>query len=159
AGAERALLIEAAPPPRRARVLAASASTGTDAGAFSARVAARALRGERPLFLPDVSRDEGLAGGASVRDLALRSVLAAPVPPGDGPPAAILLDSRVPIALEPHVADALLRGFAPLVGLLRRARPPAASREGRPDLVGRTPVFLRLMRDVRRTAHAPFPVL
>ena len=158
-GAERALLIEAAPPPRRARVLAASAPAGRDASAFSARVAARARRGERPLFFPDVRRDGAWAEGASVRDLALCGVLTAPVPPGDGPPAAIVLDSRAPLPLDRRQADDLLRGFAPLVGILRRSRPPSAPGDDRPALVGRTPVFLRLLRDVQRIARAPFPVL
>ena len=158
-GAERALLIEAAPPPRRARVLAAAAPAGAQAIAFSARVAARALRGDRPLFFRDVRRDEPWADGASVRDLALCGVLTAPVPPGDGPPAAIVLDSRTPIPLGRREADLLLRGFAPLVGILRRARPPSAVRDVRPTLVGRTPVFLRLMRDVQRAARVPFPVI
>jgi hypothetical protein len=49
-GAERAFLLEAALPPERTRVVAASALRPDDLATFSTSVAARALRGERPLF-------------------------------------------------------------------------------------------------------------
>ena len=161
AGAERAFLLEAAPPPSRPRVVAASASRPDDAFTFSTSVAARALRGERPLFFADVRREPVWAEGMSVRALALRSALAAPLPACDGRRAAVVLDSRVPMALDAAAGMELVRAFAGLISLLRRAAPRAHENESVPaaSQVGRSPAFLRLQDEIKMAAQVPLPAL
>jgi DNA-binding NtrC family response regulator len=161
AGAERAFLLEATPPSARARLIAASASRQDGANAFSTSVAARALRGERPLFFADIRREPVWAEGMSIRALALRAALAAPLPACDGRRAAIVLDSRAPLSLDAAAGLGLVRAFAGLISLLRRAAPgehegtslPAAGQ------VGRSPAFLRLQDEVRMAARVPLPAL
>jgi len=161
AGAERAFLLEAAPPKGRARVVAASASRQDDAVAFSTSVAARALRGERPLFFADVRREPVWAEGVSVRALALRAALAAPLRACEGRRAAIVLDSRAPLALDAAAGLALVRVFAGLISLLRHASPVEHERKSLPasGQVGRSPAFLRLQDDVAKAARVPLPAL
>src|SRR5262245_13610006 len=145
AGAERAFLLESTPPAGRARVIAASAGR-SGAGAFSTRIAARALRGERPLFLADLRRDAQFADGASVRELSLRSALAAPLTDAFGRRAAVVLDSRESLAVGPDDGCEMVRAFSALVDLARRAVPEAAPGPPpeRPDPVGYAPVYLKL---------------
>jgi two-component system response regulator PilR (NtrC family) len=161
AGAERAFLLEAAPPPGRARVVAASVTRPDDARAFSTSIAARALRGERPLFFADVRRESVSAEALSVRALALRSALAAPLPAFLGRRAAVVLDSRAPLALDAGAGYGLVRAFAGLIALLRRAPldeddhgdvPPGGA-------VGCSPAFVRLQNEVRSAARVPLPAL
>ncbi len=161
AGAERAFLLEAAPPSGRPRVVAASATRQDDAVAFSTSVAARALHGERPLFFADVRREAVWADGMSVRALALRAALAAPLPACDGRRAAIVLDSRSPLALDAAAGLGLVRAFGGLIALLRRVAPRAPEVRGLPTAgpVGRSPAFLRLQDEVRMAAKVPLPAL
>jgi two-component system response regulator PilR (NtrC family) len=161
AGAERAFLLEAATPPGRPRLVAASVSRQDDAVTFSASIAARALRGERPLFFADVRRDPVSADGLSVRALALRSALAAPVPDVGGRRAAVVLDSRAPLALDAEAGCELVRAFAGLISLLRRAGlhdedPGRAPPDGQ---VGRSAAFARLQAEVKTAARVPLPAL
>jgi len=160
-GAERAFLVEASPPAGRARVVAAAVSGRSDAVVFSANVAARALRGERPLFFADIRSAPVWAEGTSVRTLALRAALAAPLPQRGGPRAAIVLDSRNPLNLDAETACQLVQSFAGLLSLLRRVSPCEVERTVRPDdgQVGRSPAFLRLQDDVRIAARVPLPAL
>jgi transcriptional regulator with AAA-type ATPase domain len=161
AGAERAFLLEAAPPPQRVRVIATSLATSAPGTSFSKSVAARALRGERALFWADLRRESLWTDGASVRALELRSALAAPVPAGDGRRAAIVLDSRAAMPVDGRGGETLLRTFAGVIGLLRCAVPVtvACGAGEAPTLVGRAPEFLRLLRDVRSAARVPLPAL
>jgi DNA-binding NtrC family response regulator len=160
AGAERAFLVEAAPPSGRARVVAASAIRKDDA-AFSTSVAARALRGERPLFFADVRREPVWAEGISVRALALRAALAAPLPSCDLRRAAIVLDSRSPLVLDAAAGLGLVSAFSGLIALLRRAAPAGPQTLDGPAApqVGRSPAFLRLQDEVRLAATVPLPAL
>jgi DNA-binding NtrC family response regulator len=160
AGAERAFLVEAAPPSGRPRVVAASAIRKDDA-AFSTSVAARALRGERPLFFADVRREPVWAEGVSVRALALRSALAAPLPACDGRRAAVVLDSRAPLELDAAAGLGLVSAFGGLIALLRRAAPASVESRDRPapGQVGRSPAFLRLQDEVRTAARVSLPAL
>jgi DNA-binding NtrC family response regulator len=160
AGAERAFLLEATPPAGRARVVAASARR-SESATFSTRIAARALRGERPLFLADLRRDERFADGASIRELALRSALAAPLPDAPGRRAAVVVDSREPLAVGPEDGCELVRAFAPLVELVRRGTPdaPAPPRTAPHEAAGGSPAFLKLQDDVKAAARVPLPAL
>jgi DNA-binding NtrC family response regulator len=160
AGAERAFLIEVAPPPRLARVLSAAAATGAD-GEVSMSVALRALAAERPVFWPDVRRESFWADGLSVRALALRSALAGPLPGRDRRKAAIVLDHRGPMPIDPGGAERLVRAFAGLLGLIRRGGREASrpSGEAGPTLVGRGPAFLKLVQDIESAAKVPLPTL
>ncbi len=161
AGAERAFLLEAAPPPRRARLVAASVNRRDDAHTFSTSIAARALRGERPLFFADVRRRSVSADGVSVRALALRSALAAPLPTFEGRRAAVVLDSRAPLAVDAATGCGLVRAFAGLISLLRRQAPDERDRGEAPPAgqVGRSPAFLRLLEEIRSAARGPLPAL
>ncbi len=161
AGAERAFLVEAAPTPRHARVVGVSLARPDDAVVFSTSVAVRALRGQRSLFIADVRREAVWAEGSSLRALALRSALAAPLPAYDGRRAAILLDSRAPLAIDAATGDALMRAFAGLCALLRRKTPAADGRRSAAGAgpVGRSAAFLRLQDEVRIAAGVPLPVL
>jgi DNA-binding NtrC family response regulator len=161
AGAERAFLLEAARPPDPTRIVAASTCRTDDASACSTSVAARALRGERPLFFADIRRDPVWAQGLSVRGLALRTALAAPLPACGGPRAAIVLDSRAPLPIDAATACDLVRAFADLISLLRRAIPRETEIAWAPadGHVGRSPAFLRLEAEIRRAASVPLPAL
>jgi len=161
AGAERAFLLEAAPPPRRARLVAASVTRRDDSNAFSTSIAVRALRGERPLFFADVGRESVSADGASVRALALRSALAAPLPAFEGRRAAIVLDSRAPLAVDAAAGCGLVRAFAGLIALLRRTAPNEHDQCDAPPAgqVGRSPAFLRLLHEIKSAARVPLPAL
>jgi len=161
AGAERAFLIEATPTSRRPRVVAASLIRTDDASAFSTSIAARALRGERPLFFADVRREAVSADGASVRALALRSALAAPLPPFEGGRAAVLLDSRATLAVHAATGCGLVRAFAGLITLMRRATLETAAERATPRAreVGRSPAFLKLLNEVKNAARVPLPAL
>ncbi len=161
AGAERAFLLEAAPPKGRARVIAVSASRQDISVAFSTSVAARALRGERPLFFADFRREPAGAEGVSIRALSLRAALAAPLPAVDGRRAAVVLDSRVPLSLDAAAGCGLVQAFAGLIALLCRAAPvaPEAWIPPAAGQVGHSPAFLRLQDEVRRAARVPLPAL
>ena len=161
AGAERAFLIEAAPPRGRAQVVASSVARQDDAVAFSTSIATRALRGERPLFFADLRRESVTADGLSVRALALRSALAAPLPVFLGRRAAVVLDSRAPLALDAGAGCGLVRAFAGLISLLRRAalNESGPSRVTPAGPVGRSPAFVRLLDEVKSAARVPLPAL
>lgn len=160
-GAERAFLLEAAPPPERIRVVAASALRQDDLATFSTSVAARALRGERPLFFADIRREPIWADGASIRALALRTALAAPLPAQNGARWAVVLDSRAPLAIDAAAACQLVDAFAGLIALVRRAAPqdPKASAASPTAQLGRSTAFVRLQEEVRRAAGVPLPAL
>ena len=161
AGAERAFLLDSASPPRGARIVAASVTRRDDARVFSTSIAARALHGERPLFFADVRCEPVSADGASVRALSLRSALGAPLPEFQGRRAAVVLDSRAPLSVDAAAGCGLVRAFAGLICLVRRAaahehekvEPPPSGQ------VGRSPAFLRLMDEVRSAARVPLPAL
>ena len=160
-GAERAFVLEAAPPPRRARVAARAGAWPDERGAFSMSLAARALAGERPLFWPDLRREPIWADGASVRSLGLRAALCTPLPARDGRRAALVLDSRAPLSVDATEAQGLLRAFAGLIAVLRRdpiGEPPTPAAH-RSEAVGRAESFLRLQDDVRAAAAIALPAL
>jgi len=161
AGAERAFLLESVPPPGRARLLAMSTARRDDAAGFSTSVAARALHGERPLFFGDVRREPLWADGASVRSLALRSVLAAPLPAGPGLRAAVVLDSREALALSAAEGCELVRSFAGLLGLVRRAAPiePAPVRPPAAEPAVVSAAYRTLQDEVRIASRVPLPAL
>ena len=161
AGAERAFLLEAASPSGRPRIVAASVNRQDDAVAFSTSVAARALRGERPLFFADVRREPVWAEGMSLRALALRAAVATPLPACDGRREAVVLDSRSPLTLDAAAGLGLVRAFGGLIALLRRASPGAPAGRSRPAAgqVGRSTAFLRLQDEVRMAANVPLPAL
>jgi transcriptional regulator with AAA-type ATPase domain len=159
-GAERAFLVEADPTPQRPRVVAASIRDVSRASAFSRSVAIRALRGERQIFWPDLRRDDSGADAASVRALELRSVLASPIPSNDGPSSALVLDSRNPMVLGGSPGESLVRGFAAVLGLLRRGvPPPGPTGDDAHEIIGRTPSVLGMLRDVDALAAVPLPAL
>ena len=159
AGAERAFVLEAGPAARRARVAARAGVR--DGGSFSASVAARALAGDRPLVWPDLRREPLWEDGASVRALALRAALCAPLPPRDGVRAAVVLDSRAPLSIDPMDGAALLRAFAGLIAVLRRDEDAERSRAAVPvvEAVGRARAFLDLQDEVRAAAGIALPAL
>jgi two-component system NtrC family response regulator len=161
AGAERAFLLEAARPPEPTRLVAASTSRADVPGAFSSSVAARALRGDRPLFFADIRRDPVWTQGHSVRGLALRTALAAPLPAYGGPRGAVVVDSRAPLPIDGAAACELVRAFADLIALLRRAEPREPTPPDAPVAgpVGRSPAFLRLQEEILRAARVPLPAL
>ena len=165
AGAERAFLVESEPPPRWARAVAIAPPRPEGRGSFSRTVAARALSGDRPLFLPDLGAFAEGADGASLRALALRAAVAMPVPRGRAPRSAILLDTRARLALDAAEWDVVGRAFASLVALVRGPdsglfESPAAQ-EQRPSVLpsARSDVMRRLHDEVRRAARVPLPVL
>jgi two-component system response regulator PilR (NtrC family) len=141
--------------------VAASVTRRDDANAFSTSIAVRALRGERPLFFADVRGESVSVDGASVRALALRSALAAPLPAFEGRRAAIVLDSRAPLAVDAAAGCGLVRAFAGLIALLRRTAPNEHDRGDAPPAgqVGRSPAFLRLLHEIKSAARVPLPVL
>ena len=161
AGAERAFLVESARPPQRTRIVAASTLRKEEVAVFSTSVAARALRGEKPLFFADIRREPVWVDGASIRALALRTALAAPLPSQNGARSAVVLDSRAPLPIDAAAACELVRAFAGLIALLRRASPcePAAKAPQPATQLGRSPAFLRLQEEVRRAARVPLPAL
>jgi DNA-binding NtrC family response regulator len=162
AGAERAFLVEAAPPRGRARVVASSVVRPDDALSFSTSIALRALRGERPLFFADLRREGVSADTSSVRALALRSALAAPLPPLLGRRAAVVLDSRATLAVDAGAGCDLVRAFAGLISLLLRRTAPESSDPHRvppSGPVGHGPAFARLLDEVRIAARVPLPAL
>jgi DNA-binding NtrC family response regulator len=161
AGAERAFLLEAAPPRFRARLVAASGIRRGDANAFSTTIASHALGGERPLFIADTRLERVSADGGSVRALALRSALAAPLKTAPGRRAAVVLDSRHPLAVDAAGGCGLVRAFASLIGLLRRAAPdePEKANPQPEGQVGRSQAFLRLLEEVKSAARVPLPAL
>jgi transcriptional regulator of acetoin/glycerol metabolism len=164
AGAERAFLVESKPPPRWAHAIAASPATPAWRGSFSRTVAARALAGDRPLFLPDLGGAACGLDGASLRALALRAALAMPIPRGRGPRAAVLLDTRSRIALDASEWEMVGRAFAALIGLVQgqseavfdagAARPAQDVPRG-----AGSPAMRCLHDEVRRAARVPLPVL
>ena len=161
AGAERAFLLESSRNSAPPRVIAVSVARRDDAVAFSTQVAARALLGERPLFLADVRREPIWADGASARALSLRSALTAPLPAVDGRRSAIVLDSRLPLGVNAADGCELVRTFAGLVALLRSVALPAVgtARRSAPAPVGQSPAFLKLQDEVRSAARVPLPAL
>jgi DNA-binding NtrC family response regulator len=161
AGAERAFVLESSRPSAPPRVIAVSVARHDDAVTFSTQVAARALLGERPLFLADVRREPIWADGASARALSLRSALTAPLPPVEGRRSAIVLDSRMPLSVNAADGCDLVRTFAGLVALLRAAAIPTAGTARRtvPAPVGESPAFLKLQDEVRSAARVPLPAL
>ena len=161
AGAERAFLVEAAPKSRRARVVAVSGTRHDDAVGFSSSIAARALRGERPLFLADLRREPVTAVGVSVRALALRSALAAPLLGFDGQRSAVIVDSRASLPLSAIEGCGLVRAFAGLLSLLRRSSPAKAVPSGVASSgpVGSSAAFVRLQHEILRAARVPLPAL
>jgi two-component system response regulator PilR (NtrC family) len=132
-----------------------------DAVAFSTSLAMRALRGVRPVYFGDLRRESTSAEGLSVRALALRSALAAPLPACGGRKGAVVLDSRAPLPLDPGAGCGLIGAFAGLIALLRRAAPHD---DGATDIsatgpVGRSPAFLRLQHEMKSAARVPLPAL
>jgi DNA-binding NtrC family response regulator len=161
AGADRAFLLESDRAPAVPRVLAASVTRPDESTAFSRSVAARALHGERPLFLEDVRREPLWADGVSVRALSLRSALAGPVPAVDGRLAAVVLDSREPLTVDTDEGRILIGAFAGLVSLVQRAKPIERRRTRGPSasLVGASPAFVKLQDDIRSAAPVPLAAL
>jgi transcriptional regulator of acetoin/glycerol metabolism len=163
-GAERAFLVESDPPPRWARAVVSSPAHVAGRGSFSRTVAARALAGDRPLFLPDLG---GLATGVdgdSLRALSLRAALAMPVPVSRGARAALVLDTRTHLALGASEWELVGRAFASLVALVRDRDDRAFVGEPARPAVSRTEeAGSRAMRDlrveIRRAARVPLPVL
>ena len=126
----------------------------------------RALAGTRPLICTDAAEHAGLAEGASVRSLSLRSVLAIPIPPShEADRSALVLDSRSPLP-TPSIEREVLEAFAALASLLLRRANGGEAREspGGPahadsGLIGHSPPFVEMLRWVRRIAPYSFSVL
>ena len=161
AGAERAFLLEEAPGPSRARIVAWVTARGDATPTFSRGVATRALRGERPLLWPDREGAATHVEDASVRSLALRAVVAVPLPRSGRRRFAVVLDSREALTVGRHDLERLGRAFASLLSLLLRtgAGPVRPTASPPPVLVGRSPSFLRLLDDARLAARVPLPAL
>ena len=164
AGAERAFLVESEPPPRWARAVAIAPGRPAGRGAFSRTVAARALAGERPLFLPDLGPLALESDGPSLRALSLRAAVAMPLPRGRAPRSAILLDSRGRLALGAAEWDVVGRAFASLVALVRGSESGLFERgdtEASRSLpaTARSEPMRRLHDEIRRAARVPLPVL
>ncbi|MCZ7682002.1 MAG: GAF domain-containing protein [Sandaracinaceae bacterium] len=97
------------------RVLAARAFGAELAGERpSESVAARVLDGGRPLVTVDAQGDERLGRAASMHAMALRSVLAVPIPVRGGRALALVLDDRVRPGAFDEETVALARDLADL---------------------------------------------
>jgi len=163
-GAERAFLVESDPPPRWAHAIAASPARPPGRSAFSRTVAARALAGDRPLFLPDLAAGSSGIEGASLKALSLKAALAMPVPAGRGARSALVLDTRAALTLAAHEWDLVGRAFAALVALVRdrdeRVYPTLPPRDGSaPAREPSSPAMRHLREEIRRAARVPLPVL
>ncbi len=160
-GAERALLLEADPARAVPQVVAASSVRRDDPPGFSRSLLAGALRANRTLYFADVRREPGWADGSSLKSLALRSAIAAPLPSAHGARSAIVLDSRLPLTLDAAGGCALIGAFAGLVALIRRglATEPVPRAESAAEIAGRSPALLRLETEIRSVARVPLPAL
>ena len=158
-------MVDSEPPPRWARAVAIAPVGPERRGAFSRTVAARALAGDRPLFLPDLGSLAADADGASLRALCLHAAVAMPVPRARAPRSAIVLDTRGRLALDAAEWDLVGRAFASLVALVRGEESGlfetgAAERKPPPGPAGaRSEAMRRLHDEVRRAARVPLPVL
>jgi two-component system NtrC family response regulator len=160
-GAERGFILEAGAAARRGRVLAAT--TPAAAGAISWTLAARALAGERPLVLADLSREALGWDGASWRALELRAAVAMPVPRRGGPRTAILLDSRAPLPSDLRFWEGTARAFSSLAALVLNAESEAFGRSRAelplPSFAGASAAARRLAEEVVLAAPVPLPAL
>jgi DNA-binding NtrC family response regulator len=168
-GMERAFLLggASAGDSRATRVLACVSKRHDGARRPSRSLARRVLVAPDAPALIDPRDGEA---GASVRDLGLRSVLAAaaPLPRRSGESLVLLLDSRLSeTARPPHEERApvsTLERLAALAALLVSNEPrpevvPEAAPDTIPGLVGRSESWLALLERARRLAPSPFPLL
>jgi len=164
-GAERAFVVgsidgDLAQPPR---VFATVCRRRDGERVPSRTVVGRSLVGRRVLICPDAARDPRFASGASVRALALRFVVSAPVDLPGGDRGALVLDSRLDPCGRRTETRELLQAFAALIGLVRErneaddATPSPLAHP--PELIGKSPAFLELLARAERVAPWPLPVL
>jgi two-component system response regulator PilR (NtrC family) len=165
-GAERAYLVTSeAAAPRTAPAVRASISLREDGiEGPSSTALRRALRETRPTIRLDLGADPALGSGDSIRSMALRWVVAAPVP-ARSRPAALVLDSRRLPPSPDSGAEAVLEAYAAIAGLVLSSvldgRADAGEGEEAPDvsLIGRSAAFRALLGSIPRVAATRLPVL
>ena len=164
-GAERAFVVGSAEggseqPPR---VLATVCRRRDGERLPSRTVVGRSLVGRRVLICPDAAHDPRFSSGASVRALALRFVVSAPIGLPGGGRGALVLDSRLDRCGRRTETRELLQAFAALIGLVLErdeahdvtSNPPAEVRE----LIGESPAFREVLARAEQVAPWPLPVL
>ena len=130
----------------------------------SRSVLRRAITGDRPGIHLDIAAEPAAWAGASVRALALRAVLTAPVPARPPATAALVLDSRRTPPPSPALLP-LLELISTLAGLVLAGRPPVrpavtgADADPLPGLDGNAPVFREMLGWLRKAAASDLPVL
>jgi len=166
-GAERAFVVgsvegDSEQPPR---VLATVCRRRDGERLPSRTVVGRSLVGRRVLICPDAAHDPRFSSGASVRALALRFVVSAPVGLPGGGRGALVLDSRLDRCGRRTETRELLQAFAALIGLVLErdeahditSDPPAPAHER--ELIGESPAFRQLLARAEQVAPWPLPVL
>ncbi len=132
---------------RQARAAGGESIEG-DALALSQSIARRTMDGGEPLLSTDAEADARFSGFESVHELQIRSVLAVPLPAGEGLAGAIYLDSRVGRKLFDSFHLELVSRLADQAALaLRSARMMAQIEEQRAGLD-------RLNRELEKTLAA-----
>jgi hypothetical protein len=164
-GAERAFVVGS--PDRRGnapRPILATVSRRRDGERMPSRtVVDRSVAGGHVVICDDATRDPRFASGASVRALALRFVVSAPVALPRGERGALILDSRLGArSVRGGIRERLL-AFAGLVGLVLRREGEDGRWRDRPrvgpEQVGESPAFRHLLARAKRVAGWPLPVL
>ena len=165
-GAERAYLVSASSCRARSPRVEARFSLRDDgAEEASGTLINRSLAGRAPFASGDIINDRRIAGGDSVRALALRSVAFAPVEVGATFRGALIMDSRTSPHLPLPQLCELAEGLAGLIGLALAAtgggerESEAAAAADTHDLVGRSPALVELREWIGRVAPTALPVL
>jgi DNA-binding NtrC family response regulator len=168
---ERAFLVEGSPDGGQAPRVLACSSLRLDGRDEPSRGAAReALRVRTPRIWQAVASGGRFPRGDSVRSLGLRTVLCAPVRSSGPSRAALLVDTRRAAIVGNDERVQLLEAFASLLGLWMGAKNeadrsgPSEGASGEvetapPDLIGRSPAFVRVVERARRSARCKLPVL
>jgi hypothetical protein len=166
-GAERAYLAVGAAPGPGTDIVTMVTSSSDQPRPVSQTVIQEALTSRPSLVCLDTAADSILTDGPSVRQLALRSVVAAALPATCAVEGAVLLDSRLVAGAPEAFLRALVESLATLAGLLLCGAPPP-SRKTRPacrtpprqsSVAGGSRSRAEQAQWIRRVAAAQLPVL
>ena len=166
-GAERAYLVSASSCRARSEPRVEARFSLRDDGAeeASGTLINCSLAGRAPFASGDIVNDRRIAGGDSVRALALRSVAFAPVQVGATFRGALIMDSRTSPHLPLPQLRELAEGLAGLIGLALAAtgggerESEAVAAADTDDLVGGSPALVELREWIARVAPTALPVL